>query len=63
MYTNVAKPTGSNYTKVIGKGVAYDEATILYDDPSIFYDGLNTLGYTNISKPNSGSYTKITKPT
>lgn len=54
-YTNITKPTGTSYTNLnsIGKQ-QYDESDILYDDPNVFYDGINFMAYTNISKPTGG---------
>lgn len=51
-YTNIAKPTNSNYTNTntVGKQ-QYDQSSITYDDSSIFYDGVNENAYTNIIKP------------
>lgn len=51
-YTNIPKPTGAGYTNVnpVGK-TNYDESTITYDDPLIFYDGIDPSAYSNILKP------------
>lgn len=40
----------------------YDESTIIYDDPNVFYDGINTSQYTSLAKPSSTSYTNVAKP-
>lgn len=63
-YTNVSKPTGTNYSNVnpIGKQV-YDDANTAYDSSVTFYDGSESGIYTNIAKPIGSSYTNILKPT
>ena len=63
-YTNVPKPTGPAYTNLNAQGKEqYDQSSILYDDPNIFYDGVNQSQYTNVAKPASTTYTNIAKPT
>lgn len=63
-YTNVAKPTDSTYTRTNSGGrQSYDESTILYDDPSVFYDSVDQNAYTNFSKPTNSTYTLVAKPT
>lgn len=51
-YTYIPKPTDATYINVntVGKQ-QYDESTILYDDPGIFYDSVDNSAYTNIPKP------------
>lgn len=51
-YTNIAKPTGANYTNpnVSGKQT-YDQSDITYDDSGTFYDSINYLAYTNLATP------------
>lgn len=62
-WTNVSKPTGTNFTNVNVAGhEQYDQANILYDDASVFYDGVNQLAYTKIAKPISPSWTSVAKP-
>lgn len=64
VYVNIPKPTGGSYTKIsIGGNPSYDEPTVLYDDPLVYYDGFDSNMYTNISKPGAQSYTDIAKPT
>lgn len=60
-YTNIPKPTGTPYTTVnpIGKE-QYDQANILYDDTTIFYDGFNPTVYTNVAKPSSPTWNSLT---
>lgn len=55
VYTNIAKPTGADYTEVNAQGKEqYDQSDITYDDSSIYYDGVNQAAYTDISKPSGG---------
>lgn len=63
VYTNIAKPTGTQYlfTNPIGKQ-NYDEPSLSYDDSGTYYDGINMNLYTNITKPSGTSYTNIAKP-
>lgn len=63
IYTNIPKPTGTGYTNLnpIGKQ-QYDQADVFYDDPSVFYDGVNINMYTNVNKPSGTVYTNIPKP-
>lgn len=62
-WINVAKPTGRPYTNVNVQGKEqYDQASIMYDDPNVFYDGVNQAAWTNILKPVSSTWTKIAKP-
>ena len=63
-WTKVNKPTTSSYTNVNPDGrTQYDQSDILYDDPNIFYDGVNYGSWTKVTKPTSESWTKINKPT
>lgn len=62
-YTNINKPTGPTYTGVNAVGKEqYDQSSIMYDDPNVFYDGVNQAFYSNITKPVTTTYTKILKP-
>lgn len=62
-YTNIPKPTGTNYTNVNFAGKEqYDQPSLMYDDPNVFYDGVNMAQYTDIAKPSSTIYTNIPKP-
>ena len=63
MYTNVSKPTGTNYTNLTHGIVIYDDSTFIYDDSATPYDGFDATVYTNLAKPTSSVYTKIAKPT
>lgn len=62
-YVKIAKPGAQVYTGVNTAKPLYDEPSISYDDPLIFYDGFNPNQYTNIAKPSSQAYTNIPKPT
>jgi len=62
-WTNISKPTGTNYTNVNAAKPSYDEPSLSYDDASTYYDGFNSAAYTNIPKPGAQSYTNIPKPT
>lgn len=55
-YTNITKPSGTSYTNQNGGGrEQYDQSTLMYDDSSTYYDGINPNQYTNISKPANGA--------
>lgn len=62
-YTKIAKPSGTSYTLVnpIGRET-YDDPGIIYDSPTVFYDGVNQSLYTKVTKPLGTSYTKVAKP-
>ena len=56
-YTNIPKPNSTTYTNVNAVGKQqYDQSSIIYDDPSVFYDGVNYTAYTNVSKPQGYGY-------
>lgn len=63
LYTNIPKPVTPTYsnTNVVGKE-QYDQDSILYDDTTVFYDGVNQSLYTNVTKPTLPSYTNVNKP-
>lgn len=64
MWTNVAKPSGTAYTNVDFSGkYTYDDISVLYDDPNVFYDGVNNSAWTNVAKPVSSVWTNVAKPT
>jgi hypothetical protein len=55
VYTKIAKPTGTAYTKVSGGYHLYDDTMDIYDDPNVTYDGLNRMSaWTDIAKPSNG---------
>lgn len=57
-YTYISKPTGANYTNLNAPGKEqYDQASLVYDDSSTFYDGVNAFAYTTILKPSTGQVT------
>lgn len=63
-WTPVTKPTISAWTNPNPGGrTQYDQATIMYDDPNTFYDGVNNSAWAKITKPSASSWTKIVKPT
>ncbi len=53
MYTNIPKPTGSDYTRATFQGKRiWDDAGVFYDDPDVFWDGNSVaISYTKIAKP------------
>lgn len=63
VYTNITKPSGTSYTNQnpIGKE-QYDDPSLMYDDTSAFYDGINPSQYTSVTKPSGTVYTNLTKP-
>ena len=63
MYTNVAKPTSSVYSRQTFEGkYIWDDPNVFWDDPNVYWDGNNVASYTNASKPTSSVYTNILKP-
>lgn len=59
-WTNIPKPTGSNWIDVNPQGKEqYDQSSIFYDDSSIFYDGVNQSAWTDVPKPQGGGTTGI----
>lgn len=62
-YTNIAKPTGANYTNTNAAKPSFDEPSLSYDDSATYYDGINQAAYTNLNKPTGTGYTNISKPT
>lgn len=60
-WTPVPKPTGANYTNVNPDGkTQYDQADVIYDDPNIYYDGVDMFAWTDIAKPTGESNNSIT---
>jgi hypothetical protein len=51
-YTNITKPSSTSYTNqnLVGKE-QFDDVNVMYDDPVVFYDGVNQSQYTVISRP------------
>lgn len=63
-FTKVTKPTTQGWTPVNPAGrTQYDQANVTYDDPTMFYDGINPNEWTKVTKPTTSSWTPITKPT
>ncbi len=55
MWTTLPKPTGTPYSNVNPAGKEqYDQASITYDDPNVFYDGGDPSSWTDILKPSGG---------
>lgn len=51
-YTNVAKPTGSSYTKLSPQGSTFfDDGGVTFDDPNTFFDGTNINAWTKVARP------------
>ncbi len=64
VWTNVAKPGAQNYTNLNPQGKEqYDQADIIYDSSTTYYDGTNPNQYTNVAKPTTPTWTNINKPT
>lgn len=62
-YTYPAKPSAGIYTDLNAVGKQqYDQADIMFDDPNVFYDGVDMTAYTNLTKPVGTPYTNISKP-
>lgn len=61
-WTTVAKPTGTPYTAVSPQGKEmFDDPNVLYDDSTIFFDGVNTTAWGNILKPTGNTVISILK--
>lgn len=55
-YTYVNKPVGTSYTNTNARGrEQYDQATITYDDSSIFYGGADPNAWTDVNRAQYGS--------
>lgn len=51
-YFHIAKPTTLNWNTLNSQGrEQYDQADIEYDDPDVYYDGINPSQWTNTAKP------------
>lgn len=63
-WTNVSKPTGPSWTNTNPSGKEqYDQADLMYDSTTTYYDGFNPTQWSNVSKPVSSTWTKVNKPT
>lgn len=63
MWTTIAKPGPQAYTNLNPQGKEqYDQASILYDDPNVFYDGVNQMEWTDVAKPTTPTWTNVAKP-
>ena len=68
-YTNISKPTGASYTKVSYQGGEYfDDAEALFDDPDVFFNGINSSEWTMVPREsqyefvNAGMLTGLIAP-
>lgn len=60
-YTYIAKPIDDTYSAVNAQGrEQYDQATISYDDPNVFYDGVDINAYVYVAKPTGNGSVEIT---
>lgn len=51
-WISIAKPTGSNWTRVNPQGrEQYDDSSVMYSDSNVFYDGVDTSAWTDVAKP------------
>lgn len=51
-WTTVTKPTTRTWTSTNPPGrTQYDQSSITYDDPNMFYDGVDPNAWTMVSKP------------
>jgi hypothetical protein len=63
-WTPIAKPGAQTYTNVNPMGKEqYDQADVMYDDPNVFYDGINPNQWTEINKPSTPTWSNVPKPT
>lgn len=57
-WITISKPGAQTYTNVNAQGKQqYDQSSIEYDDPNVFYDGYNPNMWTDVPKPSGGSFT------
>lgn len=62
-WTNTTKPTTSGWTSTNPVGrTQYDQADVMYDDSSVFYDGDDPNAWTGITKPTTSNWQNVTKP-
>lgn len=62
-WVSVNKPSVRSWTNVNPLGrETYDDATAIYDDSDVFYDGQNPNAWTNTAKPTTSSWVSISKP-
>lgn len=59
-YTNIPKPTGTNYTNVSRNITDYPQYGVAVYGVSRY--GVGNM-YTSVAKPTGSSYTKVIKPT
>lgn len=55
-WTLIQKPTDATWTAISTQGrQTYDEATVSYDDPLVFYDSVDMDAWMEIPKPSNGT--------
>lgn len=60
MWTNVQKPTSSNWVKVNTQGrETYDDSLVMFDDSDVFYDAINQNAWTKVAKPSGGTLIEV----
>lgn len=63
-WTKVTKPSVATWTSVNPQGKEqYDQASLTYDSPTTYYDGVVPNQWTSVTKPVSSTWTKVAKPT
>ena len=56
-WTSIPKPTDATWTNTNTQGrEQYDQASLTFDDSSVFYDGYNPMDWTDVAKPTGGAY-------
>lgn len=62
-WTLALKPTTSSWTNSNPVGrTQYDQSDITYDDPNMFYDGIDYNSWTAVTKPSTSNWQNVTKP-
>jgi hypothetical protein len=60
-WISVAKPTGSPYTRVNPVGrEQYDDAGVIFDSTTVFYDGIDQTIWTTVAKPAGDTWNDMT---
>lgn len=59
-WTNIPKPTGTPYTKVSYRGGEFfDDAAVDFDDPDIFFDGIDESAWTMVSRESQYEFVSV----